>query len=88
MKPAMVTNLRTDNPVAAQYSVTNSDSDGLSDALEAMRTPSKTVNNKVSMEISLTRSNADSGTTIPAETVLKSNVQDEWREKTQSHTGT
>ena len=28
MKPTMVTNLRTDDPVAAQYGVTNSDSDG------------------------------------------------------------
>ena len=79
MKPAMVTNLRTDDPVAAQYSVTNSDSDGSSDALEVTRTPSKTVNNKLTMEILLTGSDADSGTTIPAETVLKSNLQDEWR---------
>ena len=72
MKPAMVANLRTDDPVAAQYSMTNFDS-------EVMRTPSKTVNNKPLMEILLTGNDADSGTTIPAETVLKSNVQDEWR---------
>ena len=72
MKPAMVTNLRTDDPVAAQYSMTSFDS-------EVMRTPSKTVNNKPLMENLLTGSDADSGTTIPAETVLKSNVQDEWR---------
>ena len=50
MKPAMVTNLRTDDPVVAQYSVTNSDSDGSSDTLDITRTPSKTVNNKSLME--------------------------------------
>ena len=69
----------TDDPVAAQYSVTNSDSDGSSDALDITRTPSKTVNNKSLMEILLTGSDADSTTTIPAETDVKSNVQGEWR---------
>ena len=66
MKPAVVTNLRTDDPVAAQYSGTNSDSDGSSDALVVMRTPSKTCSNKLSMENLSTGSDADSGTTIPA----------------------
>ena len=88
MKPAMETNLRTDDPVAAQYSVTNSNSDGSSNELEVMRTPSKTCNNKLSMEILLTGSDAVSGTTIPAETALESNVQDEWRVETQAHTET
>ena len=79
MKPAMVNNLRTDDPVAAQCSGTNSDSDGSSDALAVTKTPSKTCSNKPLMEILLTGSNTDSGATIPAETVLESNEQDEWR---------
>ena len=63
----------------AQYSGTKSDSDSSSYALEVIRTPSKTCNNKPLMEILLTGSNEDSGATIPAETVLESNKQDEWR---------
>ena len=65
MKPAMVRNLRTDDPVVAQYSVTNSDSDGSSDALEVMRTHTETVNNKPSMEILSTASDADRGNNYP-----------------------
>ena len=79
MKPVMVPNLRTNDPVPAQYSGTNSDSDGSSDAIEVMKMPSKTCSNKSSMENLLTGNDADSGTTIPAETVLESNEQDEWR---------
>ena len=79
MKPVVLPNLRTDDPVAAQYNGTNSGSDGSSDALEVTRTPSKTCSNKPSMENLVTGNNADSGTTIPAETVLESNEQDEWR---------
>ena len=79
MKPAMLTNLTADDRVEAQCSGTNSDSDSSSYALEVMRTPSKTCSNKPLMEILLTGSDEDSGATIPAETVLESNKQDEWR---------
>ena len=79
MKPAMLTNLTADDPVAAQYSGTNSDSDSSSYALEVMMTPSKKCSNKPLMEILLTGSNADSGTTIPPETILESNKQNDWR---------
>ena len=79
MKPAMLTNLTADDGVAAQYSGTNSGSDSSSYALEVMRTPSKTCSNKLSMKILSSGSDEDSGATIPAETVLESNKQDEWR---------
>ena len=79
MKPAMLTNITADDRVAAQNSGTNSNSDSSSYALEDTRTSSKTCSNKPSMEILSTGSDEDSGTTIPAETVLDSNKQDEWR---------
>ena len=46
MKPVMVPNLRTDDPVPAQHSGTNSDSDGSSDAIEVAKMPSKTCSSK------------------------------------------
>ena len=79
MKPVMVPNLRTDDPAPPQYSGTNSDSDGSSDAIEVMKMPSKACSNKLSMENLLTGNDADFGTTIAVETVLESNEQDEWR---------
>ena len=81
----MVPNLRTYDPAPTQYSGTNSDSHGSSDASEVMKMPSKTCSKSSSMENLLTGNNADSRTTIPAETVLESNKKDEWRVDNTSH---
>ena len=86
MKPAMLTNLTADDQVEAQYSGTNSDSDSSSYELDVIRTPYKTCSNKPLMEILLTGSNEDYGSTIPAETVLESNKQDENSNSTNENT--
>ena len=86
MKPAMLTNLTADDQVESQYSRTNSDSDSSSYELEVIRTPYKTCSSKPLMEILLTGSNEDSGATIPAETVLESNKQDENTNNTNENT--
>ena len=65
---------------------TGSDSDSLSYELDVIRTPYKTCSNKPLMEILLTGSNEDSGATIPAQTVLESNIQAENTNNTNENT--
>ena len=77
-------NIDDDNQHIAQSGDTSADADSLSYGNENNRTTSNMGTNKYMEEIVVAASEEDSGAMIPAETVLDSNTEYDWKVQ---HTG-